>query len=376
MRYCPSGCEGSGRSCYCLIRKLQNELSVLEKEVRRLKRESRKPSPDPSPDPTQTCHDTICVREIDGVPSLDLENIQLNNLYTTASDDQAAFVDRSLKAATPHKYRSNILAGLSVRNRAGDYELHAPIPPPPHFSLDASSHGTFYYRRFNLQFSTYSKEYHNFHTDRWVLNLYQWVARNNYLISQHNHPIWSKKSQVYYDHIISTSDVYLPVGTYYIEQRITKSYCYKDSEDNPASLCTSIYTRAPQSGEFHAHFPTTERFALKELYRLLGEGEWSMEWIHGDRFTYGTAPATPHPGYMYITSSKAGTALDTTADCDISFCPSSGSIVSGVSTTYSDIASLYIPYHRDKSVTSIENLWFFYLNTLLTGNYLETVGLI
>ncbi len=35
--------------------------------------------------PTQTCNDTICVKEITGMPSLDLKDIQINNLYTTAS---------------------------------------------------------------------------------------------------------------------------------------------------------------------------------------------------------------------------------------------------------------------------------------------------
>ena len=61
--------------------------------------------------PTQTCNDTICVKEITGMQSLDLKDIQINNLYTTASK-------KSVTTLPP--YRSNILASLSVRKRNGD----------------------------------------------------------------------------------------------------------------------------------------------------------------------------------------------------------------------------------------------------------------
>ena len=44
--------------------------------------------------------------------------------------------------------------------------------------------GLFFFRNFNLQFSKYSEDNY-FHT-RWILNLYEWVKRNNQLISQDN----------------------------------------------------------------------------------------------------------------------------------------------------------------------------------------------
>lgn len=125
-------------------------------------------------------------------------------------------------------------------------------------------------------------------------------------------------------------------------------------------------------------FPTTEPFALKELYLLLDEGRWSLEWISGNKFTYDTNPNTPHyHGYIHITNSKDTTKLDKNTTCNPPLsCPLVEIAETDVSTTYSNIKSLYIPYYRDKPVTYKDNLWFFYLDIILTGNYLETMDLL